>query len=147
MFKKILFPTDGSENSKRALNYALEIAKKFNSEVVILHTYEFISLFYGHPSAAIGVNHYSNEIRKDLIEYGEKILTATKNIFEAENIKIEVLHENGDAGSLIVKALKDKECDVVVIGSRGMGSVESFLLGSVSNYVIHHTNKPVLLID
>lgn len=145
MFKKVLFPTDGSENSQRVLKYVQEIAKKYQSEVIILHTFEFPTVIYGH-APAIGSYYINDEIKKNRIEGGINLLNNTKSLFDAENIKTETLQEHGEAGPLIIKTLTDKKCDVIIMGSRGRGTIKSFLLGSVSNYVIHHSNSPVLLI-
>ncbi len=145
MFKKILFPTDGSENSQRVLSFVLDIAKKFQAEVVIIHTYKFPAVLYGR-APALGTNYYYEEFNKERIESGNQLLNKTKSLFEAENIKVETIQENGEEGPMIIKTFAEKGCDVIVMGSRGLGPIRSFLLGSVSNYVIHHCNAPVLLI-
>jgi len=55
-----------------------------------------------------------------------------------------ILH--GDEGTKIVKFAHDKNLDVIVIGSRGMGSMQEFFLGSTSNYVMHQSKIPVLIV-
>jgi nucleotide-binding universal stress UspA family protein len=52
----------------------------------------------------------------------------------------------GEAGPKIVEKAEENDCDLIVIGNRGLGSVRSILLGSVSNYVVHHIKSPILLI-
>jgi len=52
----------------------------------------------------------------------------------------------GDAGHTIVKFAKDKNFDVIVIGARGLGALKEVFFGSVSNYVLHKTTLPVLVV-
>jgi nucleotide-binding universal stress UspA family protein len=52
----------------------------------------------------------------------------------------------GDPGYTIVKFAKDKKFDVIVIGARGRGALKEIFFGSVSNYVLHKSNIPVLVV-
>jgi nucleotide-binding universal stress UspA family protein len=146
MFKKILLPIDGSENSKKATNYVLELAKKFNSKVYILNSYEMPAIAMAPPAGAVSHYRLNAEIEQNLKEYSQKILDECKKIFIDNNIDVDALMLKGEAGPRIVESAEEYECDLVVIGNRGLGSVKSVLLGSVSNYVVHHVKSPILLI-
>lgn len=145
MFKKILFPIDNSENSKRVQNYVIEMAKKHQSEVVIFHSYEFPTAVYGHP-ASIGVYYYNDQLKKVITEEADKMLNDLKSVFEEEKIPVKTITEKGNVGKAIIDIIDFETCDLVIMASRGLNSLERFLLGSKSNYVLHHANIPVMII-
>lgn len=143
MFSKILFPTDGSPSSLNAMNYVAELAMKHNSEVVILHTYYMIERFNTKPT-----NYYTylNKAEENMIKQGEEMLESAKSFLEERNIKVKTILEKGNVGTTIISKIDSEYCDVVVMGSRGLGNITSLLISSASNYVIHHTKCPVLLV-
>jgi nucleotide-binding universal stress UspA family protein len=139
MFKKILFPTDGSEYSKRAAIIVAELASKFNAEVILLHC-QYIPIQY---SPYIIPN---PELEKDILDIGKNILKETEEILEKTDIHPVGFLKEGSAGPMIIKTAEEENCDSITMGFRGLGAMGSMLSGSVSNYVIHHTKLPVMLI-
>jgi nucleotide-binding universal stress UspA family protein len=135
--KKILVPLDGSENSMRGLNKAISIAKLSGGE---------IKGVYIRPSAPVfGRNikpKYSEILTKD-----EEFLNTAKNIASENKINLSYhITEVEKPGEFIVKFAQDQNCDLIVIGARGIGTVKEFFFGSVSNYVVHKTQIPILII-
>lgn len=135
--KKILVPLDGSENSMRGLNKAISIAKLSGGEVKGI---------YIRPSAPVfGRNikpKYSEALTKD-----EEFLNTAKNIAGENKINFSChITEVEKPGEFIVKFAEDQNCDLIVIGARGIGTVKEFFFGSVSNYVVHKTQIPILII-
>ena len=61
-------------------------------------------------------------------------------------VKAEYLRKTGDAGPLLDGLAKEYGCDLIVMGSRGLGALNSFLLGSVSNYMLTHAECPVFIV-
>lgn len=51
----------------------------------------------------------------------------------------------GDPGEVIVHVAEKESCDLIITGSRGMGMIRRTILGSVSDYVLHHAHCPVLI--
>jgi nucleotide-binding universal stress UspA family protein len=145
MIKKILFPTDNSENSKKALDYVIEMAKRFQAEVVIFHSYEFPAPVFIPLGGSSSFN-FDDEYKKGVKEAAGKLLEVVKIQFEAEKIPVQSVLKQGDAGPSITNTIENQNCDLVIMGSRGLSETKSFLMGSTSNYVMHHTNKPVMVI-
>ena len=141
MIKKILFPTDGSDNSKRAMSYAIDMALKNNAEIIVLTCYELIMVGYDPLTLA-----YSAEQESSFEESNRVINNVACQEISSKGINVIPFVKKGAAGPGIVNVIESENCDLVVIGSRGMRTVKSFLFGSVSNYVIHHTKVPVLLV-
>ncbi|MBC7473401.1 MAG: universal stress protein, partial [Candidatus Sericytochromatia bacterium] len=55
--------------------------------------------------------------------------------------------KNGPAGFMITRTVENESCDLVIMASRGLGTIKSFLIGSVTTYVLHHVKVPVFLIS
>ncbi len=147
MYKKILLPTDGSDNANKAVDYVHELAKKFNSEVVLLHTFEVsdeLTRIVGKFDNILGQQ--LKDMEHYMTDYGKAILNKIKNEFEKDGITVKTIIVSAKPSHEIIKTIDTEKCELVVMGSRGLNTLKSILLGSVSNYVIHHTKCPVILV-
>lgn len=137
--KKILVPLDGSANSKRGLELAISIARQCGSTITGI-----FAINAPPHSEFKGVGSISDAQNKEIKKFMEeaKTLAAQNGIVFKEKIT------HGDVGYNIVKLAHSKKesFDLLVIGSRGRGSVKSMFFGSVSNYVIHSAKIPVLIV-
>lgn len=141
-FTHILFPTDGSDSSVKALNYVIEIAVKFHPRVTILNTYELPFLNYDNE---IPGEIYDEIIKKTKIK-SRLLLEKTKRELQNFSKPIKMLSLQGNAGKWIIDTADLKGCDLIIMGSRGLGLVKGLFLGSVSNYVVHQSKCPVFLV-
>lgn len=142
MFQHILHPTDGSEQCQEALGTAIELAKAFQGRITLIHAYEFlqsIPLYESHYS-------YVQELENYLHEQSEHILKQATTRLKEAGIDYQVLVLKGDPGEMIVTTAEESKCDLIVMGTRGLGMVKRALLGSVSQYVLHHASCPVLVV-
>jgi len=139
--KKILVPVDGSVYSDRAIERAREIAKAFDSDVVIFNVIPLAVV----PTGRI---HYDiHPLFEENKAASEHLLEKAKTFFEGTNIRIETVSVMGDAADAIVDYAKNNGIDLVVMGSHGMGAIMSRILtGSVTTKVLHHIDVPVLVI-
>jgi len=90
-------------------------------------------------------------LRKDLIDeyYGEeaqKALQSAKDRLDKVGIPYTTSHQVGNAPEAIAKYVKSKGCEQIVMGTRGLGSVQSMMLGSVATKVLHLVDVPVTLV-
>ena len=136
-FKKILVPLDGSENSFRGLNQAIIIAR--NGHAVITGVY----VTPLSPPASVEQKAY---IKNYLLKNANKFLKKAKTRSAQNGILFYEKIIHGDEGPRIVKFAHDKNFDLIIIGSRGMSSVKEIFLGSTSNYVLHKSKIPVLIV-
>jgi len=142
MYKHILFPTDGTESGRHVEAHVLDIAQKFAAKVTILHAYEFLEIIPVYESTYA----YLDELEDYLESQSKKIAKETEQRFKDANIEVQSLIIKGDPGQSVVNVAEEQNCDLIVMGSRQMGAVRRFLLGSVSNYVVHHSECPVLIV-
>ena len=134
MYKRILVPTDGSVASRNALIEALELAKKFNSQVEI---------FYVAPTSEAYSIEYNIDITSEQIEKnGESILEATLKDLDIGNVRLLKKHSPGYPAISILEEMK-REFDLVVMGTRGHGVFTGAVLGSVTQRVLANAQCPM----
>lgn len=137
--KKILVPLDGSKNSFRGLDMAIHIARQSNGTIIALTVKSVPGIYALHPLGFLDFNSMK-EVKKILEQ--AKVRAAKKGI------KLTGKSLAGDPGYDIARFVNNSKngIDMVVIGARGRGSVKEIFLGSVSNYVLHKSKKPVLVV-
>ena len=138
MFEKILVPLDGSEHSLDALEKAIQIAKKFDSKVTLVHLYS-ITVFKLTPSQ---IEDYVLELRKA----GEEILAEGQKKAYAEGVPVETQLKEGHVVEGIIKLAKDNNFDLIVMGAKGISKLKELFLGSISHGVTLHAPCPVLIV-
>lgn len=138
MYKHILLAADGSENAVRAAREAVKIASNSNKTLVeIVYVADF-------EKAKSDVLHTgSNEALT--IERRKKIQNVEKLLREA-NIHYKVTTLHGTPGPEIVKYANQQRVDLVIIGSRGLNSLQEMVLGSVSHKVMKRVKCPALIV-
>lgn len=137
-FKRILIPTDGSENTKAAITQGLELARVMGSEVTALYVVDQAS-FVNFPMDATVVSIYSllEKEGKDAVDYvvneGQKLgVNVTPKVVE---------------GSPAKKIVDEAEnYDLVVMGTLGRTGISKLLLGSVAERVVRFAPCPVLVV-
>ncbi len=136
-FTTILVPVDGSDHADLACKQALALAKLSGGSIHLLHCYENIPNLIGGEARAELVKEYETQAKGVLAQYQERVRTSGVPCQE------HILH--GDPGDVIVEACAKFGCDIIVMGTRGLGGLENILLGSVSYRVLQAATVPVLL--
>tara|TARA_R110002094_G_scaffold6330_3_gene15433 strand:+ start:420 stop:857 length:438 start_codon:yes stop_codon:yes gene_type:complete len=145
MFKKILIPVDGSEPSQKAMEMAVNLQKSFDCELYILTVFRHHSLLEASLSM---VRSEEPEVMDDILrKHASGVAeSAKKAAQELGAEKVRAFVKNGPPARTIVSFAKDKDVDLIVLGSRGHGDVEGFLLGSVSHKVTSLAKCPVMVV-
>jgi len=135
---KILVPLDGSKNSQRGLETAITLAR--NCGAIITGVY---SIYAPPHSEFRGVG----SVEKLLNTQVKKIMDEAKTLAAQNGIVFKEKLLRGDIGYNIIKMAHGKEkFDMIVIGTRGRSSAKEMFFGSVSNYVIHTSKIPVVVV-
>jgi nucleotide-binding universal stress UspA family protein len=138
MFEKILVPLDGSENSIKALEVAVQIALKFNGKITLIHVYSL----GGFSFRAMPNKEFIEAIRKD----GVDILADGEKRAKAEGVHVETVLLEGHIVGQIIKVCREGKFDLIVMGARGLSKIEELVLGSVSDGVTRHACCPILVV-
>jgi len=146
MYKSILVPFDGSRNSERALDKALEVAALCgDADLTLLTVYRHHSML----EASLSMVRPDDPGNMDdaMRSHAEEVVgTAKKRAIEAGKTNVRAFVKSGPTSRNIVKFVEEHGIDLIVIGRRGMGSMEGYLLGSVSQKVTYLSPVPVLIV-
>ena len=136
MLERILVAVDGSEYSKKALEFACEMADKFGSQLHLVHVPQGAA---ADRVMVLGGASIMLHAPRDVVEQaGKRLIEEARKIAE-EVVGGRVTTElrGGDPANEIIASATENEVDCIVIGSRGLGDFSSLLLGSVSHKVNH----------
>ncbi len=145
MFKRIVVPFDGSKGAGQALEMAVEMQKLCGAELLLLtiyrhHSYLEASLSMVRVEEPENLDDVLRAHAKELVDHGKKEATR----LGAKNVRGFV--RNGPVARGIVAFADEHDADLIVLGSRGLGSIEGYLLGSVSHKVTGLADIPVLVV-
>ncbi len=145
MFASILAPYDGSRNGERALRKAVELAQLCGAQLTILTVYRHRSMI--EASLSMVRSDDPGPLDGAMRDYGREIAEHGKAVArEAGLSEARAFVKAGAPARTIVAFAAEHGHDVIVIGSRGLGSIEDYLLGSVSHKVIGLAACPVMVV-
>lgn len=155
MFRQVLVALDRSKYSERVLNAGMTLAKAEVANLILVQVLSNeerdsplmpTSNLLGYPVDTRIFEDYQEHWQKyqqeglDLLKsYADKAISA--------GVKTEFVQANGSPGRTICEIARDRGVDLIVIGRRGLSGLNELILGSVSNYVIHHAGCSVLTVQ
>jgi nucleotide-binding universal stress UspA family protein len=145
-YSKILVAIDGSDSALHAAEHAAISAMKWDASLILLTVVASPPSLYTDLDGTTISNNIDYE--SDLLKLHIKILEKMKTHLEEKYPKLDISTQikKGPPAREILKVSENEEIDLIVIGNRGLGGLTGWLLGSVSNYVVNHCKKPILVI-
>ena len=137
MFKRILLATDGSPHSDKALRYARDLALQSSGHVFVVHVVDATPYYLGEP--------WREQFAGSVHAAGRDMADRAADVLREAGVEAVVEVLEGSPADAILRVADVRECDLIVMGSRGRGDLTSLLLGSVSHRVIAHAHVPVLV--
>jgi nucleotide-binding universal stress UspA family protein len=134
---RILVPLDGSKNSFRGLDKAISLAKQSES---------FITGIFVVPNLPSELDAFRAIVNRSIHKQYDNFTKKAKEKCSKNGVDFIDIIEFGEEGSRIVSYAKKNNFDLIVMGSRGLGSVSEFFLGSTSKYVLHKSKIPVMIV-
>jgi len=141
-FKKIVIGYDGSESSKKALLKAIELSKEMNAELHIIgvvRPFEFFAIDYIPPEEI-------EEYEKEEISKEEKFLKEASELAEKEGVKPFLKVMEGEPAEELMTYADENNCDLIIVGHRGVGGFKRMLLGSTASNLVKYANQSVLVV-
>src|SRR5579863_3433857 len=139
--RRFLVPTDFTETSERAIDWALDLAARLGASVTVMHSYEIPVL--GFPDGALIA---SPEIAARIAEAARNALDRTVEKYEGRGVPLDTMLRDGVAYEEINAVAESIHADLIVIGTHGRRGIARALLGSVAENVIRTATKPVVAI-
>ncbi len=140
---RILIPTDFSKHSENALTYALAFAEKFGAELYLLHVVQDLALFI--PDAVT----VAPPIAPPVEQLTAAVREALNNVVREHRLEQSPVHVEVREGAPfyeIIRFAKEKDIDLIVMGTHGHSGLAHVLLGSVSEKVVRKAPCPVLTV-
>jgi nucleotide-binding universal stress UspA family protein len=132
---KILLATDGSENARPATEAVTDLADRSQSELHVVHVWHDVPGF-AHAF-----------VKRELRRQGQEILDEQVQRIEASGGTVTQAHlRGGRTSDEIIKLSEELGVGLLVVGSRGLGTVQRILMGSHSEEIVHHARVPVLVV-
>lgn len=137
VFCKILVCCDGSKHSDKAIKLSCDVAKKYDSDLTIIYVVDKTlksDVFAG------------SEYTKILKKYAQDTILRAQRLAKSQGIEPNVIIKEGNISEQIIQYSKKSRTDLIVVGSKGLGAVLRFMLGSVSTKIANHSLCSVLIV-
>lgn len=144
--KKILVAYDGSLHSREALNWAMDLAAGSDAQILAVKVFEPLPLTVMYTMPEAGIASRLAEKLLELQDADARLMEGVKEIGRARKMEIstEILH--GEAANSILGCAKQRHADVIIAGTRGHGTLEGLLVGSVTRRLVSVSPVPVLVV-
>ena len=148
MIKKILVPIDGSETARKALEYAVDLAKQTGSTIVLLSVIDKSPYSVAQTVPSVST---PTRLLENLGDYfrqaAEAYVAEAEGLCKIKEVASQKLIKTGHPVEEIIEAAESTKVDLIVMGSHGKSALRAALLGSVTIGVIHRETKfPVLVV-
>jgi len=156
--KRILFVTDGSEYSQRALKYLTQFPIPKEAEVHVMHVlpplYTSEMIVRSWPIGTEVLPPISSQEAEEITSkqaeaeeaQGKTLLKQSLETLQQHGIEASSVLRRGDAATEIIEYAKTQDIHLIIAGSRGLSRIKSWLLGSVSRKLLHYSNTSVLIV-
>jgi nucleotide-binding universal stress UspA family protein len=137
LYMNILVPLDGSGDSQKALLQACDLAKNYQANLILVYVVE-----KSHSLNLLDRKEYLEILRK----FGNKVLIKGKQTAKNKGIDVTITMKEGNISNEIVKLAKNKKCNLIIVGSKGLGATARFFLGSISNKLANNSPCSILIV-
>jgi nucleotide-binding universal stress UspA family protein len=139
-YRNIVIATDGSENSKRAISYGIEIAKLSGATVHALYVVD--TVYFSSIPMDAGWETMYETLRGE----GEKAISEVKERGEIAGVEVREVLLEGHPSNEIINFAENNNADLIVVGTLGKTGLDRFLMGSVAEKVVRGSKVPVLVV-
>jgi nucleotide-binding universal stress UspA family protein len=143
IFKRILCPTDFSETSLRAVEYAFSLAKEADARIILLHATEIFPENGAMPEAgSVDMEQHLRRIEQAARQRLRELIPSDASLWSQPETTV----VDGRAHREILRAAEERQVDLIVMGVRGSGAVDRLLFGSTTQQIVRHATCPVLTV-
>jgi nucleotide-binding universal stress UspA family protein len=136
--KNLVIATDGSPGAREALETGLSLAAESDAAVTLAYVRQ-------KPLPLLGDPFYQRSLGQELLR-ARTVLADAAALAAKYGVDAETEVLEGDAAHRVLELARDRDADLIVVGSRGRGAVTGALLGSVSATIVHDADRPVLVV-
>jgi nucleotide-binding universal stress UspA family protein len=137
--KRILVAVDGSPFSEKVIDEAIEYARLFEAELIFVYCHRKYPRLMKQPYRDHMISEIRDETEESVKPYLEQLEAAgvpyVKRLLETP------------AGITIAETAESEQCDLIIMGSRGLSNLQGLIIGSTTNRVLHLAKCPVLVVN
>ncbi|XP_028404511.1 universal stress protein A-like protein [Dendronephthya gigantea] len=144
--RTVMIPIDKSGNSKRLFEWYFEKLRKDNDRVILIHVYSVPLM--STPTARFGYSVSLTEwegVEKSVDKEILQRISDFEELCRTNNLQFKTIYKTGEPGVVICENAHREHVTLILMGTRGLGKLARAILGSVSKYVILHSDLPVLV--
>jgi len=135
--ERVLIPVDGSDSSRNAAKYAAHLVSPRSAKLYLLNVWEPVHMTIGGDEA--------EKMRERAHAEAMEMLEEYKSLLEPCGLEVELIARSGRPDYVILNVQDELDCDLIVIGSRGLSVLENVIMGSVVTRVLEGATCPVLV--
>ena len=135
--ERVLIPVDGSDSSRNAAKYGAHLVNSKYPKIYLLNVWEPINMTIGGEKA--------EKLRERAQAKAMEMLEEYKSLLEPCGLEVELIARSGRPDYVILNVQDELDCDLIVIGSRGLSVLENVIMGSVVTRVLEGASCPVLV--
>jgi nucleotide-binding universal stress UspA family protein len=135
--ERVLIPVDGSDSSRNAAKYAAHLVNARNPKLYLLNVWEPVNMTIGGEMA--------EKLREEEQAKSMALLEEYRKLLEPCGLEVELIARSGRPDYVILNVQDELNCDLIVIGSRGLSVLENVIMGSVVTRVLEGATCPVLV--
>lgn len=136
--RRILAAVDGSAYSDKVVEKAIEYARVFAAEIVLVHCHKRYPKLLGQP--------YRDEVIAEIMNKAQATVAPYVDRLAESGVKFVKLAVEEPAGSMIPLVADTEKCEMIIMGSRGRTNLEGLIVGSVTHRVLHLAKCPILVV-
>jgi nucleotide-binding universal stress UspA family protein len=135
--ERVLIPVDGSDSSRNACKYGTQLVNSRYPKIYLLNVWEPVNMTIGGEMA--------EKLRKNAEARSMALLEEYKKLLEPCDMDVELISRSGRPDYVILNVQDELDCDLIVIGSRGLSVLENVIMGGVVTRVLEGATCPVLV--
>lgn len=136
--RRLLAAIDGSAYSDLVIEKAIEFAELLSAEIVLVYCHKKFPKLLGHP--------YRNQVISEIMDKTDEVVLPYVTRLKASGVKFVERFMEGPAGKMIPTVAEHENCEMIILGSRGLSNLEGLIIGSVTHKVLHMAHCPVLVV-
>ena len=140
--KRILVPTDFSDNARHALTYGISFAREYEAELVLLHVVETVPVGYASDLFPVPMA----EVFQEMSGYAKTELAKVAEEARAKGVTVRELVVQGKPSAEIARVASEEKIDMIVLGTHGKGMLDKAIFGSTTERVVRRSPCPVLTV-
>jgi|ERR1035437_85080 nucleotide-binding universal stress UspA family protein len=147
-FKKIMIATDGSACSELAADTGIAFARLSGGTVYAVHVLSnaYLSSIDGGAYPSVGMNPYWESIQEVFQKHGQQAINYVTDLGKIKGVNVESILLEGNPSDELIRYAEENKMEIVIVGTLGKSGIDRFLLGSVTENILHHSQVPVMVV-